>query len=132
MEAFSKNLRYRRRMLAKNTGGLILSVVGFYGVISHAASQQMHEIGIRGARGALPRNILSRVLSQALLIVGLGLLLTAYAAARVVENFLVVSATDPLTYVTVSVSLAAVALLACTIPARRAMRVDHMVALRHE
>src|SRR5207244_4290978 len=85
--------------------GLILSVVGVYGVISYAASQQTHEIGIRVALGALPRNILARVLSQALLIVGVGLALgmaAAYLAASVVENFLVVSATDPMTYITVS------------------------------
>ena len=115
--------------------GLILSVVGVYGVISYAASRQTHEIGIRLALGALPRNILARVFRQAFFIVGIGLVLgvaAAYAAASVVDSFLVVSATDPLTYVTVSLILAAVALLACTIPARRAMRVDPMVALRHE
>lgn len=115
--------------------GLIVSVVGVYGVISYAASRQTHEIGIRMALGALPRNILARVLNQAMPIIGVGLVLgvaAGHAATSVVENFLVVLATDPLTYLSASPMLAAVALTACIIPARRAMRVDPMVALRHE
>lgn len=115
--------------------GLVLAVVGVYGVISYAASQQTHEIGIRIALGAQPANILRMIFRHGLLIVGVGLafgIVAAIAAAKVVGNFLIVSATDPLTYFGVSFLLTAVALLACYIPARRAMKVDPMVALRYE
>ncbi|HXZ11198.1 MAG TPA: ABC transporter permease [Candidatus Sulfotelmatobacter sp.] len=115
--------------------GLVLAVVGVYGVISYSASQKTHEIGIRLALGAQARDILKMVFSQGLLIVGIGVVIgiaAALAAARVVGNFLTVSATDPLTYISVSLVLAVVALLACYIPSYRAMRLDPMDALRHE
>ncbi|MBV8551218.1 MAG: ABC transporter permease [Acidobacteriaceae bacterium] len=115
--------------------GLILAVVGVYGVIAYAASQQTHAIGIRIALGARPANILGMVFRQGLLIVAVGLMIgvgAAIAAASVVGNFLIVSARDPATYLTVSALLAIVALLASYIPARRAMKVDPMVALRCE
>jgi predicted permease len=115
--------------------GLILAIVGVYGVISYSASQKTHEIGIRIALGARPADILKMIFGQGLLIVAIGLVIgiaAALAAGRVVGNFLTVSATDPLTYVSVSMLLTIVALLACYIPARRAMRVDPMVALRYE
>ena len=116
--------------------GLILAVVGVYGVISYAASQRTHEIGIRFALGARPGQILKMIFRQGFLIVGAGALagvLAAAALARLVRNLLFgVPPGDPLTYVTASVLLALVALLACYIPARRAMRVDPMVALRYE
>ena len=115
--------------------GLVLSVVGVYGVISYAASQRTHEIGVRMALGAQPGEILRMIFRQGIFIVVLGLLVgvaCALAVARVVGTFLTVSATDPLTYATVSIVLAVVALIACAIPARRAMRMDPMVALRYE
>ena len=116
--------------------GLILAVVGVYGVISYAASQRTHEIGIRLALGAQPMQILKMIFGQGFMIVGAGVLagvLAAEAMARLVGNLLFgVPPGDPLTYVTASVLLAVVALLACYIPARRAMRVDPMVALRFE
>jgi len=115
--------------------GLVLAVVGVYGVISYATSQKTQEIGIRLALGASPRDILKGVLGQGLVIVGIGVafgLLAAFAASRLVSDFVTVSATDPLTYVSVSLLLALVALSACYVPARRAMRVDPMVALRYE
>lgn len=115
--------------------GLILALVGVYGVISFAASQKTHEIGIRMALGAQPAQILKMIFRQGFAIVAIGLgigIVLALGAAKVVGNFLTVSATDPLTYITVSLVLAAVALLACYIPARRAMRVDPMEALRYE
>ncbi len=115
--------------------GLILAVVGVYGVISYAASQKTQEIGIRLALGANPSDILKSVLSQGAVIVVIGLsigLLAAFAAARLVADFVTVSATDPLTYISVSLLLALVALAACYVPAHRAMRVDPMVALRYE
>jgi predicted permease len=115
--------------------GLILAVVGVYGVISFAASQQTHEIGIRMALGARPASVLGMILRQGLLIVGIGLAVgvaAALAAASLVGSFLAVSPTDPLTYVSVSAILTLVALVACYVPARRAMAVDPTVALRHE
>ncbi len=118
------------------TLGLILAVVGVYGVISYAASQRTHEIGIRLALGAQPMQILKMIFRQGFLIVGAGVLagvLAAAAMARLVGNLLFgVPPGDPLTYVSASALLAIVALLACYIPARRAMRVDPMVALRYE
>ena len=115
--------------------GLVLAVVGVYGVISYAASQKTQEIGIRMALGAQPEDILKLILQQGFVIVAVGLVLgmiAALALARVVGNFLMVSPMDPVTYLSVSALLMIVALLACYIPARRAMRVDPIVALRHE
>jgi len=115
--------------------GLILALVGVYGVISFAASQKTHEIGVRMALGAQRWDVLKMIFGQGLVIVGIGLtlgLVAVLAASRVMGQFLIVSATDPLTYITVSALLALVALLACYIPARRAMNVDPMVALRYE
>jgi putative ABC transport system permease protein len=115
--------------------GLILAVVGVYGVISYAASQKTHEIGIRMALGARPADILRMVFGEGLLIVAGGIiagLAAAFAFARLVNDFIAVSAADPVTYVMVTLLLASVALAACWIPARRSMRVDPMVALRHE
>ena len=115
--------------------GFILALVGVYGVISFAASQKTHEIGVRMALGAQPAQILKMIFREGLLIIAVGLVIgfaAALAAAKVVGNFLTVSATDPATYLVVSAVLTLVALLACYIPSRRAMRVDPMVALRYE
>jgi putative ABC transport system permease protein len=115
--------------------GLTLAVVGVYGVISYAASQRTHEIGIRMALGAQPGDILKIVFGQGIWIVGIGVVLgiaAALAAAKVTSSFLTVSPMDPVAYLGASAALAVVALLACYIPSRRAMRVDPMVALRYE
>jgi len=116
--------------------GLILAVVGVFGLISFSVSQRTHEIGIRMALGAESRNVLRMILRQGALIVAIGLGLgvaLALVMARLVGNFLSgVSPFDPLTYTCVSVALALVAMLACYIPARRATQVDPMVALRYE
>jgi predicted permease len=115
--------------------GLILAVVGVYGVISYSASQRTHEIGIRMAVGAEPLDILKMIFRQGLFIVCLGLVagtIGAFASARVLKTFLVVSATDPMTYLVVATALTLVALSACYIPARRATRIDPMMALREE
>src|SRR4029077_15647551 len=115
--------------------GLILAVVGVYGVLSFATSQKTHEIGVRMALGAQRSDVLRLIFGQGMFIVAVGLafgIAAALAASQFVGQFLTVSATDPVTYVAVSALLALVALLACYIPARRAMRVDPMVALRYE
>jgi len=115
--------------------GLILAIVGVYGVVSYAATQKTHEIGVRMALGAQPADILKMVFREGLLIVGVGLVVGiagALAVGKVVSSFLTVSARDPVTYVIVTTILLFVALSACFIPARRAMRVDPMVALRYE
>jgi putative ABC transport system permease protein len=116
--------------------GLTLAVVGVYGVISYVGGQRTHEIGVRMAFGAQPGQILKMVLGHGFVILGIGVsvgILAAAALARLVGNFLFdVGALDPLTYISASLVLAFVALAASYIPARRAMGVDPMVALRHE
>ncbi len=116
--------------------GLILATVGVYGVISFNTTQRTREFGIRMALGARPRDILQSVFRQGLLIVLAGALMGiggALLLTRVVAHFLYgVSAHDPVTYLGVIILIAAVTLLACYIPARRAARVDPMVALRYE
>ena len=115
--------------------GLILAIVGVYGVVSYAASQKSHEIGVRMALGAQPADILRMVLWEGVFIVGGGLvigIILALATGRVVGGFLTVSARDPLTYIVVTAILTLVALAAVLIPARRATRVDPLVALRYE
>jgi predicted permease len=115
--------------------GLILAIVGVYGVLSYVVSRRTREIGVRMAVGARRGDILKIVYRQGMWIVGIGLTLGlagAFAAARLLSSMIVVSATDPATYVSVSATLAAIALLACYIPARRAMHVEPMQALRSE
>lgn len=113
--------------------GLILSVVGVYGVISYSTAQRAQEIGVRMALGARPADILRLVLRHGSLVLtgGLGLgLLCAFSAGRFIRPFLLISPADPLTYLAVSGLLGIVALIACYIPARRGTTVDPIVALR--
>ncbi len=116
--------------------GLLLAVVGVYGVVSYSASQRKHEIGIRMALGAQPRSVLGLVVRQAVVLVGAGVgvgVLVALGVNRILVSLLVgVSSFDPVTFAAVSALLVCVALVACYIPAYRAARVDPMVALRHE
>jgi macrolide transport system ATP-binding/permease protein len=115
---------------------LLLAVVGMYGVISYAVNQRIHEIGVRIALGAQQQNILSMVLGQGLKLVLIGLAIgvaLSAALSRFLESLLVnTGALDPIAFASASFLLMAVAALACYIPARRAMRVDPIGALRYE
>jgi putative ABC transport system permease protein len=107
-----------------------------YGLISFTVTQRVPEIGVRLALGASPRQVFSQVIGQGLKLAAIGVvlgLIAAGAAATLVSSLLFnTSATEPLVYISLSVLLLAMAAIACYVPARRAMRVDPMTALRSE
>jgi putative ABC transport system permease protein len=113
-----------------------MASIGLYGTMSHAVVQRTKEIGIRMALGAGRLNVLRLVLREGLLLtlggISGGLVLGAALTRLISSQLYGLSATDPLTFVAVSLLLAGVALLASYLPARRAMRVDPMVALKYE
>jgi predicted permease len=115
--------------------GLTLAVIGLYGVVSYAVSRRMHEIGLRMALGASRGVVFRMIYRQSVLMIGGGLaigLAVALAVARAVGSFVVVNVWDPTTYVGVGLVLAVAALGSCYFPARRAMAVEPMVALRED
>ncbi|HEV2690825.1 MAG TPA: FtsX-like permease family protein, partial [Bryobacteraceae bacterium] len=115
---------------------LVLAAIGTYGVMSYSVGQRIHEFGVRMALGARPSDLRSLIVSQGLRLAVIGVALGiggALALGRVVQSLLYgIKATDPLTFVVVSLLAVAIAGLACYVPARKATSVDPMVALRSE
>jgi putative ABC transport system permease protein len=131
----------QRRLSVELVGGfagmaLLLTAIGIYGVLAYNVGQRSREIGIRMALGARKMDVLTMVLREGIILMGIGVLVGlagAFALSRLLRSLLFgVTSTDPLTYILVPMLLVAVAIVACLVPARRAARVDPTVALRME
>jgi putative ABC transport system permease protein len=139
-EVLSKSLgnwRFYMELLGIFAGvAVMLAAVGIYGIMSYSVSERTHEIGIRMALGARQTDVLGLVARLGLKLTAIGVAIgvaLALGVTRLISTFLYgVKPSDPVTYVAVALGLGAIALLACYIPARRAIKVDPLVALRYE
>jgi putative ABC transport system permease protein len=136
MQSTSRQRFYMQLLTIFAVIGLIIAAAGIYGVISYSVARRTHEIGIRMALGAQRSDVFKLVIKQGLFLIVIGLVIGvagALALTRVLKSLLYgVTATDPMTFILVSLLLTAVGLLACYIPARRATKIDPISALRYE
>jgi putative ABC transport system permease protein len=135
-EPFTTDRFWLRTLAVFAILAIVLAAVGIYGLVAYSVAQRTHEIGLRRALGAQRTDVLAMVLRQGLVLSVGGVLagvLGAIAASRLIASQLYgVEATDPVTFATVAVAVVAIALLATAIPARRATKVDPLLALRSE
>jgi len=135
-EALSQEALFARLTTVFGLLALLLAMIGLYGTMAYSVTRKTHEIGIRMALGAKPRDVLGMVILQGITLALMGVAIGVVAAlglTRLVTSMIYgVTPYDPVTFVTVAILLVLVAVIACYIPARRAMRVDPMIALRYE